>query len=77
MDKYSCDRCGKQMTPNQHFLYGAEVLYLVRDSAFCRPRGYNMKRRKLCSYCRKQLKQFMSGKEIESLNIIKDGEQNG
>ena len=74
MDKYSCDRCGKQMTPNQHFKYGAEVQYTVRDSPICQPRGWNMRRCKLCSNCKKQLKQFMLGKEIKSLNIISNKE---
>ena len=74
MNRYSCDRCGKQTTPEQHFKYGAEVQYTVRDSVFCQPRGYNIKRRKLCSNCKKQLKQFMLGKEIEPLNIIRNKE---
>ena len=39
MDKYSCDRCGKLMTPNQHFRYGADVQYVIKDSSTYRPRG--------------------------------------
>ena len=74
MGRHSCDRCGDWITSYQYSIYGAEIRYLERDKPTQRPRGYTVKICKLCSNCKKQLKQFMLGKEIESLNIIRNEE---